>query len=90
MQENLFKHINVPRERIHIPSGTTKNYRSFCAWYEQRIVECGGIDVQMLGIGSDGHIAFNEPTSSLASRTRLKTLAQATIDDNACTQEAPQ
>jgi glucosamine-6-phosphate deaminase len=83
MQENLFKHINVPRERIHIPSGTTKNYRSFCAWYEQRIVECGGIDVQMLGIGSDGHIAFNEPTSSLASRTRLKTLAQQTIEDNA-------
>lgn len=83
MQENLFKYINVPRERIHIPSGTTKNYSAFCQWYEDRIRACGGIDVQVLGIGSDGHIAFNEPTSSLASRTRLKTLARQTIEDNA-------
>lgn len=83
MYENLFKDINVPKERIHIPSGTTKNYRAFCQWYEDRIEECGGIDMQLLGIGSDGHIAFNEPTSSLASRTRLKTLAQPTIEDNA-------
>ncbi|MGD8700488.1 MAG: glucosamine-6-phosphate deaminase, partial [Gemmatimonadales bacterium] len=56
---------------------------SFCAWYEQRIAECGGIDLQILGIGSDGHIAFNEPTSSLSSSTRLKTLSKQTIDDNA-------
>ncbi len=83
MQENLFKYINVPRERIHIPSGTTKNYSAFCQWYEDRIRACGRIDVQVLGIGSDGHIAFNEPTSSLASRTRLKTLARQTIEDNA-------
>ena len=83
MHENLFKHINVPKEHIHIPSGTTKNYRAFCQWYEDRIKECGGIDMQLLGIGSDGHIAFNEPTSSLASRTRLKTLAKQTIEDNA-------
>jgi len=83
MYENLFKHINVPKEHIHIPSGTTKNYRAFCQWYENRIKECGGIDMQVLGIGSDGHIAFNEPTSSLASRTRLKTLARQTIEDNA-------
>ena len=50
---------------------------------KQRIRECGGIDLQILGIGSDGHIAFNEPASSLSSRTRLKTLAKSTIDDNA-------
>ena len=68
MYENFFKHVNIPRENIHIPSGTTRNYRAFCAWYENRIRECGGIDVQILGIGSDGHIAFNEPTSSLTSR----------------------
>ena len=73
MRENLFKHINVPPERTHIPSGTTNNYRAFCQWYEDHIRACGGIDVQLLGIGSDGHIAFNEPTSSLASR-RPKTL----------------
>ncbi|NOX57209.1 MAG: glucosamine-6-phosphate deaminase [Planctomycetes bacterium] len=83
MEENLFKDINVPKENIHIPSGTTKNYKAFCEWYEQRIKECGGIDIQILGIGSDGHIAFNEPGSSLSSRTRLKTLARQTIEDNA-------
>ena len=83
MQENFFKHVNIPPQNINIPSGTTSNYPSFCDWYEQRIAECGGIDVQILGIGSDGHIAFNEPTSSLSSRTRLKTLARQTIEDNA-------
>jgi len=83
MHENFFKHVNIPKGNIHIPSGTTNNYRAFCQWYEDRIEECGGIDVQILGIGSDGHIAFNEPTSSLASRTRLKTLARQTIEDNA-------
>ncbi len=83
MHENFFRHVNIPRENIHIPSGTTKNYRAFCQWYEDRIRACGGIDVQILGIGSDGHIAFNEPTSSLSSRTRLKTLARQTIEDNA-------
>ena len=83
MHENFFKHINIPPENVHVPSGTTSNYRAFCEWYEQRITDAGGIDVQVLGIGSDGHIAFNEPTSSLNSRTRLKTLAAETIDDNA-------
>ena len=83
MRENFFKHVNIPPDNINIPSGTTSNYPSFCAWYEHRIKECGGIDLQILGIGSDGHIAFNEPTSSLSSRTRLKTLARQTIEDNA-------
>lgn len=83
MHENLFRHLNIPQQNIHIPSGTTDNYQAFCAWYEQRIVECGGIDLQILGIGTDGHIAFNEPSSSLASRTRIKTLALQTIADNA-------
>jgi len=69
--------------KFSAPSGTTKNYQAFCRWYEDRIEACGGIDVQILGIGSDGHIAFNEPTSSLSSRTRLKTLARQTIEDNA-------
>src|SRR5437763_3636221 len=83
MHENFFQHINIPPQNIHIPSGTTTNYRAFCEWYEKQIVDCGGIDLQILGIGSDGHIAFNEPGSSLSSRTRLKTLAKQTIDDNA-------
>src|SRR2546427_88854 len=75
--------LNVPAQNINIPSGTTSNYPAFCEWYEKRIAECGGIDLQILGIGSDGHIAFNEPGSSLTSRTRLKTLSKQTIDDNA-------
>jgi glucosamine-6-phosphate deaminase len=83
MKENLFQHINIPAQNNYIPSGTTDNYEAFCQWYENRIVECGGIDLQILGIGSDGHIAFNEPTSSLGSRTRIKTLAKPTIEDNA-------
>ncbi|HET6428837.1 MAG TPA: glucosamine-6-phosphate deaminase [Phycisphaerae bacterium] len=83
MRENLFKYINVPPQNTHVPSGTTRNHIAFCEWYERRIVECGGIDLQILGIGSDGHIAFNEPGSSLGSRTRIKTLAKQTIDDNA-------
>jgi glucosamine-6-phosphate deaminase len=83
MYDNFFKHVNVPPQNIYIPSGTTNNYKAFCEWYEQRIKDCGGIDIQILGIGSDGHIAFNEPGSSLMSRTRLKTLAKSTIEDNA-------
>jgi glucosamine-6-phosphate deaminase len=83
MHENLFRHINIAPQNIYIPSGTTDNYPAFCEWYERRIKECGGIDLQILGIGSDGHIAFNEPSSSLGSRTRIKTLARQTIEDNA-------
>jgi len=83
MHEHFFQHVNIPRHNINIPSGTTSNYPAFCQWYEGRIGECGGIDLQILGIGTDGHIAFNEPGSSLSSRTRLKTLSKQTIDDNA-------
>jgi glucosamine-6-phosphate deaminase len=83
MHENFFKHVNVPPQNVNIPSGSTSNFPAFCEWYEQRIADCGGIDLQILGIGSDGHIAFNEPTSSMSSRTRLKTLSKQTIDDNA-------
>ncbi|HID76250.1 MAG TPA: glucosamine-6-phosphate deaminase [Planctomycetaceae bacterium] len=90
MRENLFKHINIPPQNIHIPAGTTDNYRAFCDWYERRIKECGKIDLQVLGIGADGHIAFNEPGSSLGSRTRIKTLAKQTIEDNARFFERPE
>jgi glucosamine-6-phosphate deaminase len=90
MHQHFFQHVNIPTPNIHIPSGTTSNYPAFCEWYENRIEECGGIDLQILGIGTDGHIAFNEPTSSLASRTRLKTLARPTIEDNARFFEKPE
>ena len=83
MQENFFKYINIDPRFIHIPQGMAKDIDAFCDWYEQRIEECGGIDIQVLGIGANGHIAFNEPGSSLGSRTRIKTLTEATRQDNA-------
>jgi glucosamine-6-phosphate deaminase len=83
MQEHLFRHINVPAKRIHIPNGMAKDIPGECARYEYSIRAAGGIDLQLLGIGSDGHIGFNEPTSSLASRTRIKTLTERTREDNA-------
>ncbi len=82
MRENLFDHINIPDSQINIPSGTAQNVDAWCESYERRIREAGGIDLQVLGIGSDGHIAFNEPGSSLGSRTRIKTLTAETIEDN--------
>ena len=83
MQQNFFEQVNLPQENIHIPDGTvTYNYESYCAQYEQAIKSAGGIDLQVLGIGRNGHVGFNEPTSSLASRTRLKALSRETIEDN--------
>ena len=83
MDEHFFRHVNVPRERIHIPDGMARDVPGECAHYEEAIRAAGGIDLQLLGIGSDGHIGFNEPTSSLASRTRIKTLTERTRADNA-------
>ena len=83
MHDNLFNEINVSAANINVPSGTAPDVDAACAHYEQMIEEAGGIDIQVLGIGGDGHIAFNEPGSSLASRTRLVTLDEKTISDNA-------
>jgi glucosamine-6-phosphate deaminase len=83
MWENLFKHVNIKKKNVHIPDGLVKEVEKYCQKYERMIVEAGGIDLQVLGIGSDGHIGFNEPGSSLCSRTRLKTLTEQTIKDNA-------
>jgi glucosamine-6-phosphate deaminase len=83
MHENLFGHVNVNPLNIHIPDGATRgNYDQYCASYEESIRKAGGIDLQLLGIGRNGHIGFNEPTSSIGSRTRLKVLSQETLDDN--------
>ncbi len=83
MWENLFKHVNISEENVHIPDGNAADIPRFCREYEEQITAAGGIDLQVLGIGTDGHIGFNEPTSSLASRTRIKTLTQQTCTDNA-------
>lgn len=83
MQQNFFAHVNVDLGNIHIPDGAIKgNYQQYCASYEEAIRNAGGIDLQILGIGRNGHIGFNEPTSSLGSRTRLKVLSKETIQDN--------
>lgn len=83
MQEHLFRHINIQPANTHIPNGMAADIPRECARYEDAIRMTGGIDLQLLGIGTDGHIGFNEPTSSLASRTRIKTLTERTRQDNA-------
>lgn len=70
-------------DRVHVPDGRAADVDAACAAYERAIADAGGIDIQILGIGANGHIGFNEPTSSLASRTRIKTLAPQTVADNA-------
>ncbi len=83
MHENLFDHIDIPKENINIPSGTIKpnNIEKFCKSYEDKIKDCGGIDLQILGIGRTGHIGFNEPGSHFNSKTRLITLDHTTRFD---------
>ncbi len=83
MRENLFQHINAAGANIHIPDGLADDVERACRLYEEEITAAGGIDLQILGIGGDGHIGFNEPGSSLASRTRIKTLSRRTRGDNA-------
>jgi len=83
MNENLFDHINVPSSQVHVPDGLAEDLPGHCRAYEEAIRNAGGIDIQVLGIGSDGHIAFNEPSSSLGSRTRTKMLTEETRKDNA-------
>ena len=82
IREHFLDRVNIDRENAHIPDGAAKDFRKTSANYEVEIKNAGGIDLQILGLGRTGHIGFNEPTSSLASRTRLKTLSDETINDN--------
>jgi len=82
MQNNFFKSVNIDPRYIHVPQGMAKDVVQFCTWYEERIKYFGGIDLQVLGIGANGHIAFNEPGSSLGSLTRIKTLTPDTRKAN--------
>ena len=83
MWTNFFSHIDIKKENINILDGNAKDLDAECVNYEAKIKACGGIDLFMGGIGPDGHIAFNEPFSSLNSRTRIKTLTVDTIIANA-------
>lgn len=82
MYGNLFNYIDIPRDNINILNGNAKDLEKECSDYEKRIGQAGGIDLFLGGIGPDGHIAFNEPGSSLTSRTRIKTLSYDTILTN--------
>lgn len=82
MFNNFFNHIDIDKNNIHILNGNAEDLEAECANYEKQIVDFGGIDLFLGGIGPDGHIAFNEPGSSLTSRTRMKTLTTDTIVAN--------
>jgi glucosamine-6-phosphate deaminase len=83
MDKNLFDHINIPKKRTNVPDGLAKHLGAYCEKYEQMIAEAGGVDLQVLGIGRDGHLGFNEPGTSLASPTQIVALAPETVEDNA-------
>ncbi|MBL7084476.1 MAG: glucosamine-6-phosphate deaminase [Candidatus Aminicenantes bacterium] len=83
MEKNFYQHTNIKEENIFRLEGKPENIKTHCQEYEEKIKNLGGIDIQILGIGRNGHIGFNEPSSSLASRTRVKTLTRETIGDNA-------
>jgi glucosamine-6-phosphate deaminase len=82
MNEHLFSKINIDINNTHLPNGTAADIIAECERYEEAIASCGGIDLQLLGIGASGHIGFNEPLSPLTSRTRSQVLAPATIAQN--------
>ncbi len=83
MGRHLFDHVNIDPDNINVPEGLASDPAAHSRRYEREIESCGGIDLQVLGIGRDGHIGFNEPGSSLRSRTRVVVLAAETIEDNA-------
>jgi glucosamine-6-phosphate deaminase len=83
MNANFFDLIDIKKSNTHVLNGLAKDWRKECAAYEKAIKAAGGIDLQVLGIGSDGHIAFNEPGTSLKSRTSVVYLTPSTIKDNA-------
>lgn len=82
MEDNLFKHINIRQENTHIPNGLARDTAAECREYEEKIRRAGGIDLQLLGIGGNGHIGFNEPGDSFKSVTHLVELDPGTIAAN--------
>ncbi len=83
MQHNLFDHINIPLENTHVPDGLTLDVARTCAEYDSMVVSLGGTDIQLLGIGDNGHIAFNEPHIFFFAQTHLVDLNEETIKANA-------
>ena len=82
MNKNLFDKVNIDKNNTHVPSGTAKDAEEECLNYDKIIEKLGGIDLQMLGIGQNGHIGFNEPSDALVSGTHLTDLTESTIEAN--------
>jgi len=82
MYNRLFKHIDLKEENEHLPKGDAENLKEECERYEQLIKAAGGVDIQLLGLGTNGHIAFNEPGTSFESRTQVVNLTESTIEAN--------
>ena len=83
MRTNLFDHVNIKKENTNIPNGTAEDLDAECRRYDKLVLELGGVDLQLLGIGTDGHIGFNEPDSVFSKLTHTVRLAPSTIDSNA-------
>lgn len=83
MEENLFSKVNAAKKNIHIPNGMAPDLEKECERYELRIQNAGGIDIQILGIGTNGHIGFNEPGTEFGTTTHVVDLTESTISDNA-------
>lgn len=83
MYDRLFNHVNVRRDNVNLPNGMAPDPEAACREYEEKIKRLGGIDLQLLGVGGNGHIAFNEPGSSISGPTTVKSLTRGTISDNA-------
>ena len=83
MNQQLFRHVNIDMRNTHLPNGLADDLGAECQRYENVIERCGGIDLQLLGLGRAGHIGFNEPLSALRSRTRVKALTPTTLKQNA-------
>ena len=83
MNDHLFSHINIDRSRTHVPSGTDPDEEHACAEYDRIIQACGGVDLQLLGIGHNGHIGFNEPGVAFEKGTHIVTLSERTREANA-------
>ncbi|TJX13797.1 glucosamine-6-phosphate deaminase [Tissierella creatinini] len=82
MDHELFNHINIIKDNTNVPNGKANNLEEFCKEYDEKIDRAGGVDIQILGIGSNGHIAFNEPSSELSVGTFVVSLTESTIEDN--------
>ena len=83
IRKTVTEPMGLDPSRVHVPDGFAEDLQAACQAYEDAIKAVGGVDIQFLGVGTNGHIGFNEPTSSLSSRTRIKTLAAKTLEDNA-------